>query len=376
MKIASMIASLLAGLLMSRSSAFVAPPQINSRRGGTVSSTQKHNPSPTQLEAALSPGDYVMLIGPGFLQLVVAKTLKQAGLRPIVCAPQTKLDSFEKLVNDGEIMKDSTIGMPEVGEDQFGKLAAVVVCSENAVITDEVLLRVLDYKDKGQSPWVEGGLKKAICCAPVSEKVQKVKSMGWIPIFNNDAKDDNIWKELVNTFKSHPVSKVAEGKSSVIRHGSLLGGSVDGPECIKHVGIDEGMYKMSLEQYRDLIERAFDRYRLGTQLLQGDSINLKPPNQEKMEKEAFKKNEASKETFTVVDGYPEVDRSNRHSVAQAIAQVLLRDDGATPSEFTVLSKAIGNFQTDAEWDEMFKNPQPAKWPDPYAFEPEKFGVEA
>jgi hypothetical protein len=132
---------------------------------------------------------------------------------------------------------------------------------------------------------------------------------------------------------------------------------------------------MSLEQYRDLKERAFDRYRLGAQVLEGNTVNKIPPNQEKMEKEALKKDEW-KETFTVVDGYPEQERSNRHSVSQAVVQSLLRDDGSYPKEMTVLSTAMGQFPSDSEWDAMFANPGPAKWPDPFKFDPALWGVEA
>jgi hypothetical protein len=133
--------------------------------------------------------------------------------------------------------------------------------------------------------------------------------------------------------------------------------------------------QMSLEQYRDLKERAFDRYRLGAQVLEGNTVNKIPPNQEKMEKEALKKDEW-RETFTVVDGYPEQERSNRHSVSQAVVQSLLRDDGSYPKEMTVLSTAMGQFPSDTEWDAMFANPGPAKWPDPFKFDPALWGIEA
>lgn len=132
---------------------------------------------------------------------------------------------------------------------------------------------------------------------------------------------------------------------------------------------------MSLEQYRDLKERSFDRYKLGVQVLPGNKINVRPSNQDKMEKDAFDKAEY-KETFSIVNGYPETDRSNRHTVAQAVVQTLLRDDGTYPKEMTVLSKALSQFPSDAEWDEMLTNPEPAVWPDPYKFDPAEYGVEA
>lgn len=199
----------------------------------------------TSLEAGLQDGDQVMLIGPGFLQLVMAKTCKAAGLRPLIVAPQQKLDSFEKLVEDPDIMKDSTIGMPEVGEEQFGNIAAIVFCAEDAILPASYIRRVLDYQDKGQSAFVEGGLKKVVCCAPLQGAQNKEKSMGWIPIFNNDNKKDKVWDDLVDAYVKHPL--YGSEISSLVRFGGLLGGSIDGPECIKELGISEDMYKVNFK---------------------------------------------------------------------------------------------------------------------------------
>jgi len=62
---------------------------------------------------------------------------------------------------------------------------------------------------------------------------------------------------------------------------------------------------MTLENYRDLKERSFDRYRLGAQILLGDDINPRPENQEKLEKEKIEKGE-DRESFRIIGGYPEV----------------------------------------------------------------------
>jgi len=131
---------------------------------------------------------------------------------------------------------------------------------------------------------------------------------------------------------------------------------------------------MSLENYRDLKERSFDRYRLAAQVLTGDAINVRPPNQEKMEKEAIKKGEYL-EAFRAVGGYPEVDRTNRHTVAQAVVQALMRPVDSIPKEFSVLSKCISSLPTTEEWDEMFSNPGAADWPDPFVFDPSQYGFE-
>jgi hypothetical protein len=104
---------------------------------------------------------------------------------------------------------------------------------------------------------------------------------------------------------------------------------------------------MSLEQYRDLRERGFDRYKLAAQVLPGNSINYKPPNQEKMEKEALKKYDGDvAEAFCILGGYPEIDRSNRHTLAAGIVESLQKPIGEDmPKEMTILSKAISEFPT-------------------------------
>lgn len=132
---------------------------------------------------------------------------------------------------------------------------------------------------------------------------------------------------------------------------------------------------MSLENYRDLKERAFDRYRLGAQILQGDCANYIPTKQTDLERRAIKKSEEL-EMFRATGGYPEQDRANRHTVAQAVVQTLLRPTAraakkngimggrGVPDEFTVLSKCVQALPTDEEWDALFSNPGPAAWPLP------------
>ena len=134
---------------------------------------------------------------------------------------------------------------------------------------------------------------------------------------------------------------------------------------------------MSLEQYRDLRERSFDRYKLGAQVLEGNAVSPKPPNQEKMEKEALEKFPGEvKEAFSILGGYPEIDRANRHTVAAAVTASLMKPaEEGVPKEMTILSKAISELPTSEEWDEMFQNPGAASWPDPFLFQPEEYGIE-
>lgn len=209
----------------------------------------------------LKPGDPVLLVGPGFLQLVLAKHLSHAGLRPIVVAQQSKLDSFfdnflktdPQYDIDGrnaQIATDSTIGMPEVGDPYFGELRGVVFCAEEAVLPPDFVTRVLDFTDQGKSAFAGNnngvaGPSRVVCALPVSNKVQKEKANSWIPIFNNDKTMEESWKRFYDAFVTHPLYSNADGgTASIVRFGSLLGGSFDGPDVLRDLGLDEGMYKV------------------------------------------------------------------------------------------------------------------------------------
>mmetsp|Transcript_120049 Transcript_120049/g.336101 ORF Transcript_120049/g.336101 Transcript_120049/m.336101 type:complete len:415 (-) Transcript_120049:67-1311(-) len=355
----------------------VAAPRSSS--GALLSASASTSSSTNYLE----PGDPVMLVGPGFLQLVLAKHLKRAGLKPIVVAPQKKLDSFfANLLLDDEIKRDSTIGMPESGDPYFGELKGVVFCAEDAILPADFVSRVLDFTHEGKSAFADsnnGAPARVICCLPVTGKVQKEKSNSWIPIFNNDRTIEMTWKNFEEKFKNHAVYKSEGGVGSILRFGSLFGGSYDGPPFLREedLALEEGMYKMSLEQYRDLRERGFDRHRLGAQVLEGNAINPKPSNQEKMEKEGLKRFSGEvQEAFGILGGYPEIDRANRHTLASAITAALMKPaDEFRYKEYTILSKAEQQLPTSDEWYEMFANPQAASWPDPFTFRPSEFGIE-
>ena len=133
---------------------------------------------------------------------------------------------------------------------------------------------------------------------------------------------------------------------------------------------------MTLEQYRDMRERAFDRYKLSAQVLEGNKINSKPENQEGMEKEALKKLPGNvKEMYPIVGDYPEIDRTNRHTLASGLVEILKRPASDTClKECTILSKASSELPMGDQWSELFANPEAADWPDPYLFKPEKYGL--
>lgn len=350
--------------VITASSAFVVTPGISQK-------VSRASPLKATASDKLNPGDAVLLIGPGFLQLNIAKAAKAAGLNPIIVAPQNKIENFVKYTNDEDLIRDATIGIPDPGEPYYGEIAGVVYCAEDAILQESIVSTILDWKDR--DVFSADGIRRAIACTPISGKINQEKSMGWMPIFNNDKQEKDAWTVFTKAFKDHPVMEEGAG-GTMIRYGSLLGGSIDGSDELQALGLDESIYKMTLENYRDLKERSFDRYRIGAQVLEGDAVNPQPPNQEKMEKEAIKVGEQL-EAFRAVAGYPEIDRTNRHIVAQATVQALMRPDGAVPKEFTVLSKCESTLPTNEDWDTMFANPKMASWPDPFAFDPTKYGFE-
>jgi hypothetical protein len=205
--------------------------------------------SSTALEMAkLEVGDTVMLVGPGFLQLVIAKHAKAAGLKPIVVAAQTKLDSFfSNICLDDQIQRDSTIGMPETGDPYFGEIKGVVFCAEDAILPSEFVSRVLDFTHDEKSPFANGAPARVVCCLPVDGKVKQEKAASWIPIFNNDKSISQNWKNFNEKYSSHPVYKSDGGVGSIIRFGSAFGGSIDGPSYLRDMdlALEECMYKVS-----------------------------------------------------------------------------------------------------------------------------------
>ncbi len=54
----------------------------------------------------------------------------------------------------------------------------------------------------------------------------------------------------------------------------------------------------------------------------------------------------------------------------------MRPESEVPKEFSILSKCVSSLPSTEEWDDMFKNPGPAAWPDPFSFEPTEYGFEA
>jgi len=379
-------------LAATTTSAFVAPSTTSHKHAHVRAHSTTTALSSAANDDRLEQGDPVLLIGPGFQQLVLAKHLARAGLKPIVVASQTKLDSFFKSflkTGDNEdhmgdedpegihqqIRADSTIGMPEYGDPYFGELKGVVFCAEEAVLPKEFVERVLDFEDGGQSAFLNGKSARTICLLPVSNKKTKEKANSWIPIFNNDRKTDDMWSSFEKTFKNHESFKNADGNASIVRFGSLLGGSTDGPPNLRDYGLDEGMYKMTLEQYRDMRERAFDRYKLSAQVLKGNTINERPSDQDSKEKDALSKYPGNvKEMFPILGDYPEIDRTNRHTLASGLVQALMQPTSVVGKEVTILSKASSELPTDEDWTEMFRNPGPAVWPDPFLFEPEQYGM--
>ncbi|GMI02757.1 hypothetical protein TrVE_jg12326 [Triparma verrucosa] len=355
MKFGIVLLSLLATSLAPSSSFFVPSPSISSSISSRLFSTPD-----------------VLVIGPSILQLVVAKHISQTtDHTPLIVAPQKTLDSYVKLINDksGQILKDSLIGLPDLisegGDVKPGTFKGVVFTAEEPVISGPVMKQIMEWEG------FEDGFK-AIICGPISTFVNKEKKANWMPILNNDRKEDEAWRTFTEAARSVDFGR---GEGCFVRHGSLMGGGVDGDESLEELGLDEGVYKMSLEQYRDLRERAFDRYRLGGQVLSGDSLNPKPEDQSSKEKETIKSGE-DREAFCATGGYPEIDRTNRHTLASSVCHILkngVKGDfdvgeggGRAEKEVTVLSKAVTKIPKEEEWARMFDSPGPAEWPKPEA----------
>eukprot|EP00566_Odontella_aurita_P000248 CAMPEP_0113554298 /NCGR_PEP_ID=MMETSP0015_2-20120614/16072_1 /TAXON_ID=2838 /ORGANISM="Odontella" /LENGTH=379 /DNA_ID=CAMNT_0000455425 /DNA_START=62 /DNA_END=1201 /DNA_ORIENTATION=+ /assembly_acc=CAM_ASM_000160 len=363
-------------LICGTASAFTAPTVAFGGRHGVAPSTKG-------LSMASSPSsgcpEKVVLVGPSLFQLVMAKHLKARGIDSLVVCPNSKVDQFKSFIKNGmdleadaageDVISRALFGLPEESDPPgFGwreGITGVVVCAEDAIIGKAVIDTVMKWDGFGsdRETAVEGP-EKAVLCAPLTSKVNKEKSMGWMPIFNNDKNEQKNWDNLVDAWRSNEYVSGKKGSvdATMVRFGSLFGGSVDGPTELEPLGLNERVYKMSLEQYRDLRERSFDRFRLGAQVLVGDDINKKPEAQEAKEKNI--KGE-EKEAFQTSGEYPEQDRTNRHVLASAVAETLCRSD--TPEEFTVLSKSLSALPSKEEWDEMFVSPGPAVWPDPADF---------
>jgi len=355
-------------LLLGSSSAFTSSPRYRPNVATALSA------SLSSTAATQSPRT-ILLIGPSFLQLNVAKLLKSEGHHPIVVAPQKQLDKFATYLNDDSLCNEEnlSIGLPDLPGDPkydprfFGNresIDGVIFTAEEALLNSAVLNSVMTYEGFGK-----GGPQRAVAALPLSNFINKEKSMGWKPIFNNDAKEATLWADFSKGWSAFLSSPLGD-RLTTVRTGSLLGGGVDGPEANAITGLAEEVYKMSLEQYRDLKERAFDRYRCGVQILQGDATNPKPNGAEEKEKSALK-GEAL-EAFRASGGYPEQDRTNRHSLAYALVETYFRtnrgdfsmdSDGTCPREFTVLAKAT-EIPDSSEWDALFANPTPAEWPTP------------
>lgn len=297
--------------------------------------------------------------------------MEEGGYDTVVIAPQKTLDSYTKLLSpNSKILKNALIGLPDLTPDNTNTYSGVVFTPEDPIITSSAVSSILSWS--GFTPSFI-----SVTCLPIGEYVNKEKKGNWIPVFNNDDKEERMWIEFVKGMREIEYTDYTpDARGCIIRYGSLMGGGKDGPEFLERFGLEESAYKMSLEQYRDLRERAFDRYRLGGQVLRGDSVNRKPKEQEEMEKSSGLRGE-SMEAFRASGGYPEQDRTNRHTLASAVMHAIkkgtkaefdMEKGGKVRNEVTVLSKCTQELPTEEEWGEMFDSETPASWPNPNEFE--------
>jgi len=94
----------------------------------------------------------ILLVGPSFLQLNIAKLLKSQGHHPIVVAPQKQLDKFKDYIDDEDLCSDEhlSIGLPDLkGDPLYDKrfyggrdfVDGVIFTAEDALLSGAVLKR-------------------------------------------------------------------------------------------------------------------------------------------------------------------------------------------------------------------------------------------
>lgn len=108
-------------------------------------------------------------------------------------------------------------------------------------------------------------------------------------------------------------------------------------------------------------------------------MNRQPPDQKDKEKKFISKEE-DREAFCASGGYPEQDRTNRHTLASLAVYILNNgvagdfevDKGMkVEKEITVLSKCVSAIPGQEEWAQLISNPGPAQWPDPEKYVPQE-----
>ena len=80
------------------------------------------------------------------------------------------------------------------------------------VLQPSIISTVLDWKDQSiyaPSSTSNSGVQRVVACAPIatrkgSSTKKDNKSMGWMPIFNNDKGEEKIWKDFIEAYKLHP----------------------------------------------------------------------------------------------------------------------------------------------------------------------------
>lgn len=109
------------------------------------------------MNVAQSGGKTILLVGPSFLQLNIAKLLHEKGHFPMIVAPQVQLDNFKKYLYNNTVPEDErplcnddqlTIGLPDLPlEPELlggnNVIDGVIFTAEEALITPAALKAVL-----------------------------------------------------------------------------------------------------------------------------------------------------------------------------------------------------------------------------------------
>jgi hypothetical protein len=129
---------------------------------------------------------------------------QQYNPHPLPYPLQKTLDSYEKLVPpSSSILSTALIGLPDLTPTNTGTYSGVIFTPEEPLITSSAVESVLSWDGfKGDF--------KCVVCAPIGEYVNKEKKGNWIPVFNNDAKEEKMWNEFVNGVRGIHYEKFGE----------------------------------------------------------------------------------------------------------------------------------------------------------------------
>lgn len=278
------------------------------------------------------------MVGGSWTQLLIAKYLKRAGFNPVLVS--SRKEFIGRYLLDDELLEGALPGLPMTGAE------AVIFSAEEPLFTETVVDEVFD-----KGIWSgEGGVPlRAFLIAPASATIA-LPTGPFAFLQGEQAKKLPAWQSTVRAFRAN--RKAAAAGAQVVRFGELFGGGNDSlaVDC-SDIGLHPDIYKMTLEQFRELQDRSFDRLRLGANLLRGDAIRV--PSPEELAQEQALSDEEKQERKDK-EGYPEIDRTCRHTLVDGLL-AMLRRPAANLAECTVLSARGDRLPDDAAWSQLISD---------------------